>query len=91
MDVLIYFFKQLIITVIYVLDIALLLRAIFSWFDPMEESKISGFLFMLTEPIILPFRKLCSKMHWFEGVPLDVPFMMSWLALMLIQVLLEAL
>lgn len=91
METLIDFCKQLIISVIYVLDIALFVRALLSWFDPMQEGKLSSFLYMLTEPLILPFRKLCAKMHWFEGVPLDIPFMMTWLALMLVQILLEAL
>ncbi len=85
MEVLIYFLQYLLSVLFYVLDLALLLRALLSWFDPMREWKISGFLMLLTEPIILPFRALCAKMHWFENTPLDMPFMMTWLALMLIQ------
>ena len=73
-----------------VLDLAMLIRAVLSWFDPMQDMKLSGFLYMITEPIILPFRKLCAKNHWFEGSPLDVPFFMALLALMLLGFIVSA-
>ncbi len=84
-DTFIYFFKQTLLVLIYALDIALFLRAILSWFDPMQSNRFSGFLVLLTEPIIIPFRMLCAKFHWFEGFPIDMPFMMTILVLMVIQ------
>ena len=72
-----------------VLLFAMFVRAILSWFDPMHEWRLSGFLTMITEPVILPIRILCDKMHWFEGVPLDIPFMLSWLILMIVQTLVQ--
>ena len=73
------------------LDLAMLLRAIMSWVDPMGESGFRNFLVALTEPVILPFRVLCAKMHWFEGTPLDVPFLMTVLVLMILQSILTLL
>ena len=67
------------------------LRAIMSWIDPMGESGFRNFLVALTEPVILPFRVLCAKMHWFEGTPLDVPFLMTVLVLMILQSILTLL
>ncbi|MBR3893953.1 MAG: YggT family protein [Clostridia bacterium] len=69
------------------LQIAMLLRAIFSWFDPMQEGRISTFLLIVTEPVILPIRALCQKMHWFEGLPLDIPFLLTWILLSVLQTL----
>ena len=91
MDAVIYIFKQLIIILIDVLHVAMLVRALLSWFDPMQEWKLTAFLHILTEPVILPIRALCDKMHWFEGMPIDIPFLLSWLALSLIQMLVQLL
>ncbi len=85
MDIAIFFLKSTLLIVIDVLQIAMLIRALFSWFDPMKESKISNFLFVLTEPVILPFRRLCERMHWFEGSFLDMPFLFAVLLLSLLQ------
>ena len=79
----------MIVIMIDVLLLAMFVRAILSWFDPMQEWRLSGFLTMITEPVILPIRMLCDKMHWFEGFPLDVPFMLSWLILMIVQTLVQ--
>lgn len=85
-DIIIYFIKQFVNVIITVLHVAMFVRAILSWFvDPMNEGKFSSFLYMLTEPVIAPVRALCAKMHWFEGMPLDVPFLITWLLLTLIQ------
>ena len=45
---------------------------------------------MLTEPVILPIRKLCQRMRWFEGSPLDFPFLLTMILLSLFGVLLSA-
>lgn len=91
MDTVLYIFQQLIIILIDVLHIAMFVRAILSWFDPMQEGKLTAFLHTLTEPVILPIRMLCEKRHWFEGVPLDIPFLLTWLLLSVIQVLIGVL
>lgn len=86
MDMLIYFLKEFVNVIITVLHLAMLVRAILSWFvDPMNEGKLTSFLFMLTEPLIAPIRALCDKMHWFEGIPVDIPFLITWMLLTLLQ------
>ena len=84
-DLVVYFIKQFVNVVVTVLHVAMFIRAILSWVDPMGEGKLSSFLFVLTEPVISPVRALCAKMHWFEGVPIDVPFLIAWLLLTVIQ------
>ncbi len=90
MDVALYLVRQTGLALIGVIEIAMFARAIFSWFDQTGESKISMFLYAVTEPIIWPIRALCSKMHWFEGLPLDIPFMLTYLVLILLQAFLSA-
>ena len=70
------------------IQLAMLLRAILSWF-PMEPNKFTDFLFGITEPVIYPVRRLFERMHWFEGLPIDLSFTATWLLLIVVQVLLE--
>ncbi len=90
MAVALYLIRQTGLALIGVIELAMFARAIFSWFDQTGESKISMFLYAVTEPIIWPIRALCNKMHWFEGLPLDIPFMLTYLVLILLQALLGA-
>lgn len=88
-DTVFYVFQALIIGLIDVLLLAMFVRAILSWFDPMQEWRLSGFLTAITEPVIMPIRILCDKMHWFEGMPVDIPFILSWLLLTFVQLLVQ--
>ena len=90
MSVALYLIQQTAITLISVLEIAMFARAIISWFDRTGESRIFAFLFTVTEPIIFPVRALCEKFHWFEGVPIDIPYMLTYLALIILQALMGA-
>ena len=89
MDIVIYIIKQTAVALLGVLDFAMLLRAIMSWFDQTGESKISMFLYAITEPLILPVRRLCEKLNWFQGTPLDMPFMITLILILIAQSLLE--
>lgn len=91
MDVMFYFLKNTAILLLYVLDIGLFLRAILSWFDPDMSFRLSTFLYSVTEPIIQPIRKLCYKMNWFQRTPIDVPFMITVLLVIVVQMILESL
>ncbi len=73
------------------LELAMLARMLISLFDPTGEGKLSSFLYVITEPIIIPVRALCAKMGWFEDVPIDVPFTITWFLLILVQSLVEVL
>ena len=74
-----------------ILELAMLARVLFSLFDPTGEGKLTSFFYVITEPIILPVRALCSKMGWFEDTPLDVPFTITWFLIILVQFLVEVL
>ncbi len=53
-----------------------------------EDSKIVGFIYMLTEPILIPFRILCDKIELFNNIPVDMSLIMASLAILIIQLLL---
>jgi uncharacterized protein YggT (Ycf19 family) len=87
MEEVLYVLQQFVVIGIDVLLAAMFVRAIFSWFDPMGENRFHNFLLVLTEPVIFPVRALCAKRHWFENIPIDIPYLITILLLSLIQTL----
>ena len=80
-----YVFTTFVTVLIDVFLFAMLARALLSLFDPTQEWTITAFLHVLTEPVILPVRALFERMHWMEGFPIDVPYLITWLLLSVIQ------
>lgn len=83
--------KNIALALLSVLGIAMFARAILSWIDPMGDGPLSSFLYAITEPIILPFRKLFEKMNWFVGIPIDMAFFFAMISIIILQTVLEAL
>lgn len=76
----------LIVRILFIaIDIAMLLRVIFSWLFPEEDNALIRLAYGVTEPIIYPVRALCSRMGWFDDSPLDVPFFITALLLTLLS------
>lgn len=72
-----------------VILLAMLVRAIFSWFPPETEGPFQRMLYMITEPAIMPVRKIFARMGWFQGLPLDMSFMATSMILCLVRFALE--
>ena len=69
-------------------QIAMMLRAILSWFF-MDSNKFVDFLYAITEPFIVPIRLLFEKLGWFQGIPINMAFMVSYLVISIATVLLS--
>ena len=67
--------------ILFTLEIAMLIRAILSWFPLGEDNVIVRFVTMLTEPIVAPVRALFQRMNWFQNIPIDVSFFVASLLL----------
>ena len=80
----VYFFTRLLVLFFSFVSVALLVRAILSWFVREGDSPFSSLLILITEPLILP-------VGWFQGVPMDVPFLLTALFVSLLTTLLRAL
>ena len=80
MDILLEIVRSTVYIIIVVLQTAMFLRAIMSWF-PFGEGKLSDFLYALTEPMIFPVRFLFDKMNWNTGLPIDIPFFITFVLL----------
>lgn len=72
---------------IEIISFAMMLRAILSWFVESDGAFVR-FLFVITEPAIMPIRKLFYKMNWFQDVPIDLSFTFTFIALFLIETVL---
>lgn len=89
MPTVVYFIIVLLKAVISVLLLAMLIRAVMSWFISDEDSRFARFIALITEPAIMPVRSLFEKMDWFQNLPIDVSFYISYLLLSLLQLFLE--
>ncbi len=91
MNAALYVVMATVVGLLGLLSLAMLVRALLSWMVLSEDSVLGRFLFVLTEPIILPIRALCARFGWFEGLPFDMPFIIASVLLMLVISLLTGL
>lgn len=75
-------------SIIRCLEFLFFARALMSWFAQGRDSRIYEFLYLVTEPIILPFRRLFERVDALRGFPFDIPFLVAFFALELILTLL---
>lgn len=66
----------------------MLLRMILSFFVNTEENVLYALCCYISEPFILPFRIICSKLGIGQNSPIDMPFMLAYIGLMLITMFL---
>jgi YggT family protein len=60
------FVVEILLMLLLVLQIALIGRALISWFDPRGANPISQFLYTLTEPIVAPIRSIMPRTGMFD-------------------------
>lgn len=77
---------QLTLTVLFLF---LFLRAILSWFPMNDDAWFIRFVYTITEPIIIPFRALADHIPLFQGLPVDVGQLFAFLAVLIVQTILE--
>ena len=81
MEVVFYLLRQFALILIEVLDIAMLIRAVLSWFPIQRDHPILRFVCMVTEPLVAPIRALFDRMGWFRNFPIDLSFLVAFLLL----------
>ena len=63
------------------LQIAMLVRAVLSWFPLREDNPFVMLIHMVTEPVVAPIRALFDRFGWFRDIPIDISFLVAWLLL----------
>jgi uncharacterized protein YggT (Ycf19 family) len=85
-----YVLVRCVLLFIDVVSFAMLGRAVLSWFTMGEQTRIGAFLYVVTEPIIMPIRGLCNRFGWFQGLPMDMPFLITVVILSFAGIFLQA-
>ena len=91
MAAVLYLIIRFIVIFLDIVSLAMLGRAILSWFPSDGPTRIGSFLYVVTEPFIIPIRALCGRFGWFRGVPLDMPFLLTMVSLSFVSLLLQVL
>ena len=77
-------FVDVLLTVLY---FAIFIRVILSWLPLDEDGSFVSFVYLITDPIILPIRALLDRMGLFENSPLDFSTLIAMVLVMLVQTL----
>ena len=76
-----YMFRSIALSLISVLEILMLARAVMSWFPQVQGNRFHQAVTAFTEP----FRSLVNQIPALRGFPLDISFMLAYLALIVIE------
>lgn len=85
MEIFLYIFAKVVQIFLSVISFAMLLRVILQFFVDVHSNKVYAVCVAISEPIILPFRLLFAKLNIMQDSPLDVPFLVAYLALTIIS------
>ena len=77
------FFLFFVSTLIYILNFAIIIRALMSWFNPSPENPIVRFVIEITEPVLAPLRKIVPRIGMIDITPI--------VAILLLNVILQVL
>ena len=89
MNIAVRLFANTAMTLVWALEICMLLRAVLSWFPIRDDNPILTFVHAVTEPIVAPIRALFDRMGWFRNLPIDISFLVAYLLLSLIATALQ--
>ncbi len=89
MNIAVRLFANTAMTLIWALEICMLLRAVLSWFPIRDDNPILVFVHTVTEPIVAPIRALFDRMGWFRNLPIDISFLVAYLLLSLLATVLQ--
>lgn len=78
-------FKAAAVNVIWVISTIMMISAFASWIPQVRQSKVGYYLFMFTEPVVAPMRRLLSRIPALNGLPIDLSFMATYLVLIMLQ------
>lgn len=74
-----------------IVNYALLISAILSWVAPDAEGWLVNLIYAITEPFLLPVRKLLAKKNLNSAGPLDLSFFLTVMLILIIRACLSAL
>jgi YggT family protein len=64
-------------TLIYILNFAIIIRALMSWFNPSLENPVVRFVFEITEPVLGPLRRIIPRIGMIDISPIVAILLMN--------------
>ena len=64
-------------TLIYILNFAIIIRALMSWFNPSLENPVVRFVFEITEPVLGPLRRIVPRIGMSDITPIVAVLLMN--------------
>ena len=74
-----------------VLGAAMFIRVILSWIPAWGNSAFGDLIYTVTELVVAPVRALCDRFGWFRRSPLDIPFMIAYFLVIILQSVISSL
>ena len=90
MEAIFYIFAKVVSLALSALGMAMFVRVIMQIVGQVtsydaQGNKIFIFCYTLTELYVTPFRFLCAKFNLFTGTPIDMPFFLSYITLVVLN------
>lgn len=85
METVFYILAKIVQIFLSVISFAMLMRVLLQFFVDIQKNKLYAISVALTEPIVVPFRILFAKLNIAQNTPLDLPFMVAYLAVWLVS------
>lgn len=76
-------FVDVLLTVLY---FAVFVRVILSWLPLDEDGPVVSFVYLITDPIVVPIRNILEHFSLFENMPVDFSPFFAMIFLILLQV-----
>ena len=74
---------------LWVLEIAMIVRAVASWIPSLDDMKWMDVVYMLTDPLVVPVRAFFERFSLFRNSPIDFSFVIAFLLLGMVQTILS--
>lgn len=88
MELVLGLFKTFVSGIFLVLEIAMLVRAVLSWFPDFGGGMIESIAYTITEPVIMPVRSILDRFESLRNFPFDLSFLATLFIIGILEVLL---
>lgn len=87
MELFIFIVKAIADGILMAVQIALIVRAVMSWF-PFGDNVISDIAYAVTEPLIIPVRRVLDRFEAVRNFPIDIAFFVTFMIVSILSTLL---
>lgn len=87
MEIIVEMVKSVADGILMVLQIAMLVRAVMSWF-PIGDNIISDIAYAITEPVIIPVRNIMDRFESVRNFPIDISFFVTFMIITMLSTVL---